>query len=74
MVNSRGEVALGRLEGVVSREVDVQEVNTTSVGRIIGSHDGSLPVVLVLQIGGASGAVSRWVLPQVNKLLFDSSE
>ena len=54
VVNSRGKVALGRLEGVVSGEVDVQEVDTSGIGRIVGAHDGCLPVVLVLFACGAS--------------------
>ena len=54
MVDPGGEVALGRLEGVVGREVDVQEEHTSSIGRIIRSHDGGLPVVLILLVDRAS--------------------
>lgn len=72
MVDSGGEVALRWLEGVVSREVDVEEEHSTSVGRVIRSHDGSLPVVLILLINRSSRAVGWRVLAEVDKLLLDS--
>ena len=50
MVDSRGEVELGWLEWVVGWEVDVQEKHTTNVWRVIGTHDGCLPMVLVLLV------------------------
>ena len=52
VVDSRGKVDLRGLEGIVGWEMDVQEVNTALEGRFIGSHDGGLPVVLVLLING----------------------
>ena len=54
MVNFRCERNLGRLEGIVGREMDVQEKDTPGVRRVIWSHDGCLPVELVLFVGGAS--------------------
>ena len=74
MVDSRGKIALGWLEGVVGGEVDVQEEHTTGVGRIIWSHNGCLPVILVLLIDGASRAVSGGIPPKVNKFPLDSLE
>jgi hypothetical protein len=50
MVNSRNERALGRLEGVVSGEVNVNEEHTTSEGGIIWTFDGCLPVIHVFLI------------------------
>ena len=72
MINSSGEVDLGWLEWVVRWEVDVQEVNTSSIGRIIWAHDGSLPVVLVLLIDWSGGAVGWWVLTEIDEFLLDS--
>ena len=74
MVDSRGEVALGGLEGVVSGEVDVQEEHTASIGGIIGAHDGGLPVVLILLVDGAGRAVGGGILAKVDKFLLDSLE
>ena len=62
MIDSRGEVELSWLEGIVSWEVDVQEVNTSSEWGVIGSHDGGLPVILVLLVDWTGGAVIRWAL------------
>ena len=47
VVDACGEVDLGRLEGVVGREVDCEEEDTTGVGRLAGAHDSCLPVELV---------------------------
>ena len=74
MVNSRGEVALWWLEGVVSGEVDVQEEHTASVWGIIRSHNGCLPVILILLVDGSSGAVGGGILAKVDKFLLDSLE
>jgi len=54
VVDSSREVALWGLERIVRREVDVQEVNTSAVGRIVRAHDSGLPVELVLLVDGAS--------------------
>ena len=62
VVDPGGELHLGRLEGVVGRERDVQEKQTAYVRRVIGAHDSGLPLELVLFVGGASGAVSGRVL------------
>ena len=53
VVNTSGEITLWGFEGIISREVDVQEVHTTRVGRFVRAHDGSLPVELVLLVDGA---------------------
>ena len=57
MVDSGAEGHLGGLEGVVGRELDIEEEDATDVGRVIGSHNGSLPSELVVLVGGAGGAV-----------------
>ena len=72
MVDLRGESDLGRLEGVVGREVDVQEEDALVVGRVLGAHDGSLPVELVCLVGGAGRAVCGRVSSKVDQLLLDS--
>ena len=42
MINSRGECKLGRLEGVVCGEMDVQEEHTTLVWRLRWTENSSL--------------------------------
>ena len=74
MVDSSSEVALRRLERVVRGEVDVQEEHTSSIRRVIRTHDGCLPVILVFLVDGASRAVSGGIFTQVNKFLLDSFE
>ena len=53
MVNFRCEGDLGRLEGVVGREDDVQKEDATRVGRVLGAHDRGLPGKLVCLISGS---------------------
>ena len=72
MVDSRGEVDLCRFEWVIGWEMDVQEVDTSSIRRIIWSHDGGLPVILVLFVDRSSGTVGGWVFSKINELLLDS--
>ena len=72
MVDSRGEVDLRWLERIVCREMDVQEVDTSSVWRVFWSHDGGLPVVLVLLVDWSGRAVGWWVLTKVDKFFLDS--
>lgn len=72
MVNSSGEVHLGWLEGVVSREVNVQEEHSSREGRVLWSHDGGLPVELIFLVNWASRAVCWWIFSKINKFLLDS--
>ena len=72
MVDSRGEVDLRWLERIVCREMDVQEVDTSGVWRVFWSHDGGLPVVLVLLVDWSGRAVGWWVLTKVDKFFLDS--
>lgn len=74
MVNPGDEVHLGGLEGVVGREVDVQEEHAAAVWGVIGSHDCGLPVELVLLVDGPSGAVGGWVLTKIDQFLLNSLE
>jgi hypothetical protein len=72
VVDSRGEVDLGWLERVVSWEMDVQEVDSSSIWRVIWSHDGGLPMVLILLVNWSGGAVGWWVFTKIDKFLLDS--
>ena len=53
VINFRRERNLGRLEGVVGREMNVQEEHALMVWGVFGAHDRSLPVELVRFVGGA---------------------
>ena len=72
VVDSCGEVDLSWLEWVVSWEMDVQEINTSGIWRIIWAHDGGLPVVWVLLVDWTGGAVGWWVLTKVDELFLNS--
>ena len=54
-------MTLGRLEGVVWREVDGEGKDAALVGTVRGTHDGGGPVVDVAGVCGTSGAVGRRV-------------
>ena len=54
VVDSRREVELCRLERIVSGEMNVQEEHTSCIRRVVRSHNGSLPVVLVLLVNWTS--------------------
>jgi hypothetical protein len=72
VVDSSCEGNLRRLEWVVRGEVYVQEVHSTGVWGIIGSHDGSLPVELVLLVERASRAVGGGISSEVDEFLLNS--
>ena len=72
VVNSCGEVDLSWLERVVSWEMNVQEEDSSRVRRIIWSHDGCLPVVLVLLVDWTGGAVGGWIFSKINEFFLDS--
>ena len=72
MVNSGLEGDLGRLEGVVRRELNIKEKDAACVGRVIGAHNGGLPLELVVLVNGSSRAVSRRVTTQVHKFFADA--
>ena len=74
MVDTGGEGDLGRLEWVVGWEMNIQEVNSTSVWRVIWSHDGSLPMELIFLIEGTSRAVGGRVLAEVDEFFLDPSK
>ena len=52
MVHLSLELALGWLEGVVGRELDIEEEDATLVGRVSWPHDHRLPVSQVVVIDG----------------------
>jgi hypothetical protein len=54
--------------------VDVQEENTARERRVIGSHDGCLPVERVGFVLGASRAVGGWVLSKIDEFFLDALE
>ena len=72
VVNFSRKRDLGGLEGVLGREMNVEEEDAADVGGVFGSHDGSLPVHLVSLVGGASRAVSGGVPTEVDKLFLYS--
>ena len=72
VIDSCGEVNLGWLEWVVSWEMDVQEVNTTGIRRVIWSHDGCLPVILVLLVDWSGRAVGGWIFSKINEFFLNS--
>ena len=72
MIDPGSEIDLSWLEGIVSWEVDVEEVNTSGIGRVIRSNNGSLPVVWVLLIDWTGGAVSWWVFSEIDELFLNS--
>ena len=74
MVYFGDELELRGLEGVIRREVDVEEENTTREGGVIWSHDGCLPVEGVGFVLGASRAVGKWVLVLINKFSLDAPQ
>ena len=71
VVDLGDEVALGRPEGVVGGEVDVEEEDTSRIGAIIGADDCGLPVELVILVG-AGRAVGGWVFLKISKFFLDS--
>ena len=72
MIDPGGEVDLGWLEWVVGWEVDVQEVDSSSIWRVIRSHDSGLPVVLILLVNWSGGAVGWWIFSEIDKLFLNS--
>ena len=64
---------LGRLEGVVGGEVDVEEEDAAGVGGVVGAHDGGLPVEHVVS-DRSGAAVGRRVLAEVDQFLIDPLE
>jgi len=72
VIDPGSEIDLSWLEGIVSWEMDVEEVDTSSIWRVIWSHNGSLPVVWVLLIDWTGGAVSGWIFAEVDELFLNS--
>ena len=72
VINFRRERDLGRLEGVVGWEVDVQEEHALMVRGVLGAHDRSLPMELVRFVSGAGRAVCRRVSSEDDEFLLDS--
>jgi len=73
MIDSGGERHFGRLEGVVSGEVDGEEKDTALVGALWGSHDGRLPMEQIVA-DGAGTALSWGVTTEVLEFFVDSFE
>mmetsp|Transcript_6702 Transcript_6702/g.9732 ORF Transcript_6702/g.9732 Transcript_6702/m.9732 type:complete len:145 (-) Transcript_6702:410-844(-) len=67
MVNTCGKVNLGWFERVVGGEVNIQKKHATGVGRVIGAHNGCLPMKHILS-HWTSRAVRRRVLSKIHQL------
>ena len=74
VINSGCERHLRWLEGVVGREMNVQEEDASGVRGVIGSHDGGLPGELILLVERPGRAVGGWVLAEVDEFLLDALE
>jgi hypothetical protein len=61
MVDSGDEGDFRGFEGVISREVDVQEKHPSSVGRVFRPQNSRLPVKLVFVVLRSSRTVRRRV-------------
>ena len=72
VINFRRERNLRGLEGVVGREVDVQEEHALMVRGVLGAHDRRLPVELVRFVRWAGRAIRGRVSSEVDELLLDS--
>lgn len=70
VVDAGAEGHLRGLEGVLGREVDVQEEDPSLVGRAWGAQDGRHPLVEVVAFG-ASAAVGRGVQGDLGQLFLD---
>ncbi len=66
------ELELWWLEGVICGEVDVEEEDTASKGRVVWSHDSCLPMELVGLVLRTSWAVGGWVLAKIDKFFLDT--
>lgn len=71
VVDLGGERDLGWLEGVVGREGDGKEEDTTGVRRVTGAHDCCLPLEHVVA-GRTSGAGGGRITAEIGELLVDS--
>mmetsp|Transcript_3472 Transcript_3472/g.10653 ORF Transcript_3472/g.10653 Transcript_3472/m.10653 type:complete len:236 (-) Transcript_3472:41-748(-) len=71
VVNSRRERDLGGFEGVVGGEVYVQKEDPARVGRLVGAHDGRLPVEQVVA-DRPRAAVRRRIPAEVLELFVDA--
>ena len=70
MVDSGDEGDFRGFEGVISREVDVQEKHPSSVGRVFRPQNSRLPVKLVFVVLRSSRTVRRRVSWQIYQFLF----
>ena len=72
MVDFCSERTLRGLERIVGREMDVQEEDTARVRGIFRTHNGSLPMELVMLVRWAGRAVERRVSSKIDQLFLDS--
>ena len=66
MVDTSGKMNLWGLERIIGGEVNVEEKDTSGVRRIVGSHNGGLPVEHVIT-DGSGGTVGWRILSQVDE-------
>ncbi len=75
MENFRSKVALRRPERVESGEVDVHFKLSTSIGRIIGTHNGCFPEIPVICLNRTGwAALVNGIFLKVVIFLLDSLE
>jgi len=71
VVNAGGEVDLGRLEGVVGREMNGEEEDAARVRGLSGAHDGRLPVKQIFADRTSRARRGR-ITAEISELLVDA--
>jgi hypothetical protein len=66
VIDSSGEVDLGWLEWIVSGKVNIQKENAPCIWRVVGAHDGCLPVEHIIT-DGTCRTVRRRVFSQIDQ-------
>ena len=66
--DSKKKERVTNLEGVVGREMDVEEVHATSIRAICWSHNGRLPLEQIIAYGSCTAVRGR-ILLEVHQFL-----
>ena len=74
MVYFRLEGHLGRLEGVIVREMDAEKEDSALIRRVFWAHDGGLPAKLLFFIGWACRTVRGRVTSEVDQFFLNPFE
>ena len=72
VVNARDEVDLGRLEGVVRRELNVKGKDATLEGTVLRAHDSGHPVKEIILSRRPCRAIRRRITLQIQQFLLNS--